>query len=192
MLKQAIAIAALSLAATGAQAASYVFSLSGLEESPPNASPATGSGTIDVTGNLFTIDFSFSGLLANPTGAHIHCCAPPGVNAGVVINFFPFPATTSGSFMQVYDLDVAATYNASFVVASGGTVPMAKARLLAELENGNTYVNVHTTDFPGGEIRGQVRAAVAGGVPEPASWAMLIVGFGLVGSLARRKAALAA
>jgi hypothetical protein len=41
-------------------------------------------------------------------------------------------------------------------------------------------VNIHTTQFPGGEIRGFLDA-----VPEPAAWALMLLGFGLAGGAAR-------
>ena len=54
----------------------------------------------------------------------------------------------------------------------------------AGLESGNAYFNIHTSNFPGGEIRGQIGAA---GVPEPASWGLMIGGFGVVGGALRSR-----
>jgi hypothetical protein len=48
----------------------------------------------------------------------------------------------------------AASYNPAFVTANGGTTAGAEAALLAGLEAGQAYLNIHTTMFPGGEIRG--------------------------------------
>jgi hypothetical protein len=42
------------------------------------------------------------------------------------------------------------------------------------LNSGNTYANIHTTNFPGGEIRGQIVPLV----PEPSS--LLLFGTGLI------------
>ena len=46
------------------------------------------------------------------------------------------------------------SYNLAFVTAHGGTTASAAAALLAGLEAGQAYLNIHTTMFPGGEIRG--------------------------------------
>lgn len=48
----------------------------------------------------------------------------------------------------------ASSYNPAFVAAHGGTVPGAEAALLTGLLAGQAYLNIHTTMFPGGEIRG--------------------------------------
>ncbi|MCU1252286.1 MAG: sorting protein, partial [Edaphobacter sp.] len=56
----------------------------------------------------------------------------------------------------------------------GGTVALAEAGLIAALNSGNTYANIHTTNFPGGEIRGQIVSLV----PEPSS--LLLFGTGLI------------
>ena len=47
-----------------------------------------------------------------------------------------------------------ASYNPAFVTAHGGTAASAAAALLAGLEAGQAYLNIHTTTHPGGEIRG--------------------------------------
>ena len=83
---------------------------------------------------------------------------------------------------RLIDLTQAPSFRAAFIAASGGTVDLARARLFSNLDSGRVYFNLHTTNFPGGEIRGNLAA-----VPEPASWAMMVIGFGLVGSAVRRR-----
>ncbi|MDQ3686119.1 MAG: CHRD domain-containing protein, partial [Acidobacteriota bacterium] len=61
----------------------------------------------------------------------------------------------------------------------GGTVAGARAVFLAGLQGGQTYFNIHSNAFPGGEIRGQLQP-----VPEPAT--MILVGTGLA-AIAGRK-----
>ena len=84
----------------------YTAVLSGSAESPPNASPGTGLATVTFDSVLHSMDlaFSFSGLLAPTTAAHIHCCTtPPGSGtAGVATTTPTFPGSplgvTSGSY----------------------------------------------------------------------------------------------
>jgi hypothetical protein len=72
---------------------------------------------------------------------------------------------------MTFDLTMANSYNPAFVTAEGG-VANAEAALVAGLLAGETYINIHTTMFPGGEIRGFLSA-----VPEPSTWAMMLLGF---------------
>ncbi len=171
------------IAASPAAAVTYKTTLLGSNEVPPNSSTASGSGILNLSAdNRFaTVTINFTGLSAPLVAGHAHCCALPGTNAGVAINFAP-PNVTSGSFSQMFDLELATTYSPGFLNNSGGTVAFAQAAFLAGLNSGQVYFNLHNSLFPGGEIRGNLAA-----VPEPASWAMLIAGFGLVGATLRRR-----
>jgi Cu/Zn superoxide dismutase len=126
--------ASLVLALAGfasAQQFRFGFVLSGQQEVPPNESPATGSGgaLLDRATGMVQVDFSFSGLTSAQTAAHIHQ-APAGMNGPIIIPF-PTGSPVSGSFP---------------ITVAGADAMVA----------GNTYTNVHTTMFPGGEIRGQL------------------------------------
>jgi hypothetical protein len=66
------------------------------------------------------------------------------------------------------DLTSAASYNPAFVTLQGGTVAGAEAALIKGIENGETYLNIHTTNFTGGEIRNFLVA-----VPAPAQLSLL-------------------
>src|ERR1039457_4009557 len=78
----------------------------GTNETPSNASPATGQATVtvDTLLNTLTVSEAWTGLTVPATAAHIHCCAGPGVAAAVALPFNGFPIATSGSFNFTYDL----------------------------------------------------------------------------------------
>ena len=186
------AAAALLCTAGAAQSSILVYNatLSGPNEG--NASPGVGFATVAIDNvlNTMQVDAWFSGLTGTTTASHIHCCtAVPGTGlAGVatqVPTFTGFPlGVTSGAYSHLFDLTLASTYNPAFVTANGGTVGSAEAALLGGIDAGRSYFNIHTTLFPGGEIRGFLTAA-----PEPATWTMMILGFGLAGATLRRRRA---
>ena len=165
---------------THADTITYTATLLGSNEVPPTGSPGTGFGTFTLNGNFLSIDESFTGLTAPAIAAHIHCCGPVGVNEMVAVPFTPFPNATSGTFMTTVDLSLPATYTAPFITQEGGTVALAEAGLIAALNSGNTYANIHNANFPGGEIRGQIEQ-IGQVVPEPSS--LLLFGTGLIAAM---------
>jgi hypothetical protein len=162
----------------------FVANLTGANEVPPIASPGTGFAAVvlDPTAQTLQVKATFSGLTSNTSAAHIHCCAPLGTNAGVATTVPAFPGfplgVTSGSYSSVvFDLTQPTIYNPAFVTLQGGTIPLAEAALIAGIQNGTTYLNIHTVNFPGGEIRGQLEP-----VPEPTTLLLLsttLTGLGL-------------
>jgi hypothetical protein len=180
-----VMMAALMVSAPAATAdpITFIANLSAANEvqTPPVVSPGTGLATIvlDPVAQTLQINATFSDLTSNTNAAHIHCCAPVGANAGVATTIPAFPAVdgflgfplgvTSGMFSSgVYDLTQPLIYNPGFVSMFAGGLPQAEAALIAGIQNGLTYFNIHTTNFGMGEIRGQL-------VPGP------IVGAGLPG-----------
>jgi len=184
----ALAIAtALTLLVPAAHAIlmTFVGNLSAANEVPPVASPGTGLATVvlDPTAQTIQINVTFSGLTSNDVAAHIHCCAPLGTNAGVATTVPAFPGfplgVTSGTYSSaVFDLTQPTIYNPAFITLQGGTIPLAEAALIGGIENGMTYLNIHTVNFAGGEIRGQLFPT-----PEPNSvvlWGSALGSFVLV------------
>jgi hypothetical protein len=185
----AIVIVAIFFGPAKADTLVFTTTMTGSQEVPPTGSPGIGSAlvTIDTVTNLMTVNVSFAGLVSPTTIAHIHCCAPPGgiaPPATMVPSFTGFPVgVTTGTYFQTFDLTLASTYNPAFIAASGGTVAGAQAAFTTGLLNGLAYFNIHTSQFPNGEIRGQLQA-----VPEPAT--LLLMGAGLTaaaGVIRRRR-----
>jgi hypothetical protein len=106
--------------------------LSGASEVPANSSTATGSvtGTYDSVTKILSITVTYSGI--TPTNGHIHKAAV-GVSGPVQ---FPFTTFSPSPF----------TFTSAALTASQQD----------DLFNGLYYVNLHTSAFPGGEIRGQL------------------------------------
>lgn len=162
----------------------FFVNLSGANEVPPTGSAATGSAVVvlDPTAQTLQLNVTFSGLGTNDVAAHIHCCLPSpfqtNTNVGVATTVPAFPGfplgVTSGTYSsQIFDLTQPLIYNPTFVTNQGG-LPQAEAALIAGIENGETYLNIHTVQFGGGEIRGFLVR-----VPEPTS--LVLLGLGLLG-----------
>lgn len=154
LIRLAVAVA-LTTCAAFAQSTFEAF-LSGLGETPPNASPASGLGTLTLNAaqTQITVDLSWSGLTAPATASHIHGPGGAGTNAAVIFPFSGVPAATSGAIPEQ-----------TFAI---------NATQVGYLFSGYLYMNVHTSTFPGGEIRGQLLL-----VPEPAVAALGLLGAGL-------------
>src|SRR6516225_7940806 len=177
--KMLMLMAALMLPVAGAHAKPTTFTtnLTPANELPPTGSTATGSATItlDPAANTLRVQVTFSGLTSNTVMAHIHCCLASlftNANVGVATTVPAFPlfplGVTSGTYDHVLDLTSASSYNPDFVTLQGGTVANAEAALINGIQNGETYLNIHTVNFRSGEIRGFLVAA-----PAPARLSLL-------------------
>lgn len=178
--------AALASAPAAAVPVVFTYFLSGANEAPPNASPATGYGYVvmDLVAHTMEVVTHFSGLTGPNTAAHIHCCtALPGAGiAGVATTtptFTGFPAGTAGDYDHLFDMTLASSFRSGFITANGGTPASAEAALYAGMVAGKSYLNIHTQQNPGGEIRGFL--------PEPGSYAMVLGALALLAATRRRR-----
>jgi len=181
------AVAAFAAGAAQADIVVYTTSMDGPSESPPVASPGTGTSTVTIDEDLFRmhIVLSFQDLVGTTTVSHIHGpTAVPGAGvAGVMTptpSFPDFPAgVTSGSYEREFDMTLTSSYSPGFLAASGGTALGAFSNLLTAMNEGRAYLNIHTTFVGSGEIRGFYQ------VPAPGAAALLGLG-GLVAARRRR------
>jgi CHRD domain len=132
---------------TAPESITYISTLSGANEKP-NAvtTPATGTATYVLTGNTLTYTITVNGLTSNTTMSHIHVGS--SAVAGPIVVPYTVYAIQSG-------LVSSGSIDLTHPVASGAnTISGDSLRVL--LENGNAYTNVHTGNFPAGEVRGQI------------------------------------
>jgi hypothetical protein len=136
--------AALSVGIAGAT--EFHATLDGAQEVPPVPTPGTGDATfsLDDQTNQMSYTINYQNLLAPTTASHLHR-APIGVN-GPVVYGLAGPGFPSG--------------HQGVVAINPADIP--------ELMNLGFYINIHTQQFPAGEIRGQVE--VTGTPVDPATW----------------------
>jgi hypothetical protein len=189
---RALCVAAALSLATAANATIFVGHLDGPTEG--TISPGVGDAIIDfdLIAHSFAINVSFSGLTSGTTASHVHApTAVPGFGTAGVATMVPtfagFPlGVTAGTYSMTFDTSLLSFYNPAFVTAQGGSAASAEAALFNYMTQGRSYLNIHTSAFPGGEIRGFLIA-----VPEAATWMMMLTGFGVSGLALRRRRSLA-
>ncbi|HEY5546740.1 MAG TPA: CHRD domain-containing protein [Gemmatimonadaceae bacterium] len=127
----------------------FTAALSGANEvaTPPVVSTGAATAVITYVGGQLLFRLDVNGT-SNVTRAHIHGPAAVGVNAGIRVNFYEPPAGTT----PLNFTGTATLANGVAGVPSGITMDS----VLVLMRNGNAYVNLHTSTYPSGELRGQI------------------------------------
>lgn len=138
-MKRSLVVTVMSfvlLFTASARAETFIAYLNGAQEVPAAATNGKGYARVFVNAatNTYTFTVVFEGLSSAQTLSHIHAPAAIGANAGVAINL----GTVGGT---------------SGTITGGGAITNTQ---IAQLRAHQGYVNVHTSNFPGGEIRGQL------------------------------------
>jgi hypothetical protein len=148
----------LKLGKHGGGAGSVHADLSGRQEVPAIRTAGKGHLRLTMTNSTtFSYELTFSGLTSNVGAAHIHFGAP-ATNGGVLVDLCggtkpACPAATAGTVTGTFTAaDIKAIPAQNFVAQDWNG-------FLEELRAGMLYANVHTANFAGGEIRGQLAHA---------------------------------
>jgi len=144
---------ALGLAACGSSnpATHFRATLNAANEPGGVTSSGTGAAEYTVDGGTVSYTVTFTGLTANANAGHIHV-GPAGVNGGVTVPF-TVPRAPAGTFSGTFtaaNVAAASTSDGGIGVDAGDY-----NGLLQLMRAGETYTNIHTSNNPNGEIRGQ-------------------------------------
>jgi hypothetical protein len=135
----------------------------------------TGSQTADTNDNLANAH-----IHAGPTGA-------PGTTAPVVWGFIGTPFNDNNPndvVITPFSTGVGGTVSGKWDAPEGNNTTFAAQ--LGNILAGLSYINFHTSQFPSGEVRGQILAVTA--VPEPETTALVAIGLGMLAGWTRRRA----
>jgi uncharacterized protein (TIGR03118 family) len=166
------------LVSTGMSPTNFIVNVTNSQENPPTNPTTTGGGRrpasygtatfnmdaaqtqMTFTATINNIDVTGSQSADtndNLTAAHIHAgpSVVPGVNGGVVWGFFGAPqndTTPNDRVVTPFVSGVGGTFSGKWDPPEGNGTTFAAQ--LANLKGGHAYINFHTTQFGGGEIRG--------------------------------------
>ena len=133
VLALSVVLVAIGAASSPNSLKEFIAVINGGQEVPPVNSPFQGVAhmTFDPSTKMLSFSISFDGLTSPEVAAHFHAPARPGIAAGVL---FPLPAGNPKI----------------------GTVGPLTNQEIGWLQQGRFYINIHSANFPPGEIRGQV------------------------------------
>lgn len=198
-------IAAVLVLASTAQAATILVANLSIDQEPPPITPMTTTGAprpipfgtatftlndamtqLSFMATVFNIDVTgtqTADINDNLVAAHIHAAASlaPPATAGVVWGFFGMPFNNnnpSDGGMTPFTTGVGGTFTGTWDMNEGNNTNLATQ--LPNILAGRSYINFHTTQYGGGEIRGALTV-----VPEPSTFVLL--GLGIAGAVAARR-----
>ena len=135
--------------------------LSSYQENPSLSTPGRGAFDAFIDDHARVIDFAltYEGLSADATMSHIHFGSHDH-NGGISVWLCGPQAPATRATCPQRAGTVTGTFGPSDVVGPAGQGIAAGEfdELVAAIRAGHTYVNVHTSAFPGGEIRGQINS----------------------------------
>jgi hypothetical protein len=207
LVKSAAALLLSALTGSAGAVTLLTASLADANENPPTT-PTTSIGTprpasfgtasfliddamtfMTFTATIFNIDVTGSQTADandNLTNAHIHAgpTVTPTTNGPVVWGFFGAPFNDNApndAVFTPFTTGVGGTFSGKWDLTEGNATTFAAQ--LANILAGRAYINFHTVQFGGGEIRGNLVVAV----PEPETYALLLAGLAVVAGVARRR-----
>ncbi len=143
--------------------------LTATNEVPPNNDPTVATGTFSLDGNILNFQLNVPAITFIARNAYIQGPASPGVNAPIIFDLGG--PTFNGGSPQFGIPPYYSFFSPPFGPAGAGPFTLTSDQI-SHLESGLWYVNVTSSSFPNGILRGQIV-----GVPEPSFWAL----FGLPG-----------
>jgi hypothetical protein len=151
-----LVLAVATTVASGASPRTFVAPLNGAEEVLPDGTigvdtRARGVAIFQLSRDGASLSYRLvASNIENVTMAHIHCCAGPGANAGIAVWLYP-DAPPAQLIPGRHD-GVLATGT----ITADDVIGMTLDQLVDAIHAGTAYVNVHTSQLPSGEIRGQL------------------------------------
>jgi CHRD domain len=136
-------------------------SLNGLQEVPPKLTDGTGTFTATINGGTLTYTLTYSNLSSPVLQAHIHF-GQKAVSGGIFIWLCQTSTNISPTSTTPMCPEPGGTVHGTVTAADVQKIPGQTLRggnfndAIAIIRSGEAYANVHTTNFPGGEIRGQL------------------------------------
>lgn len=146
------------ISVTTVAATNFIFNLEPGQEVPPVASAGSGSCQVVLAGTFVSVNCSFQNLSQPAIASHIHN-AGAGINGPVILALTPSNATSG-------------------TISGTGDITVAQA---TDMQLGQMYINLHSTAFPGGELRGQIVGGVdPSAIPTMSQWGMIALTFLMV------------
>jgi hypothetical protein len=134
-----------------AQQQKFTAKMTGGEEVPPKNTKATGTAEFNFSPDGKTLSYKVTvNNINSVTMAHIHS-GKKGANGPIVVTLFHSPSKPTGPMNGVLSQGSATAAN-----LEGPLKGKQISDLVNLIKSGQTYANVHTTQNPKGEIRGQI------------------------------------